>query len=213
MSAYAQSTAKIAAMRIVKLALAGTLVPVCLIFSVNACGESNTGPADTPSALPTILADSQSVRAVYAIPSDRTTNALYSRGIQDALVQLQRWYADQLERVTFPVYDTIPLLCRMNEPGAYYTEDAWRRVLEELQDCAPVAHNSAAFGIGRWIGGGGHELGHALGLPHPPGCEARLLTCDRNALMWTGYAAWPNTYLREDEKAVLLAAQFMVPIR
>ena len=70
-----------------------------------------------------------------------------------------------------------------------------------------------AFGIGRWIGGAGHELGHALGLPHPPGCEARLSTCDRNALMWTGYAAWPNTYLREDEKAVLLAAQFMIPTR
>ena len=64
-------------------------------------------------------------------------------------------------------------------------------------------------GIDRWIGGLGHELGHALGLPHPPGCEQGLPSCDENALMWWGYYDWPHTYLREDEKAALLKSPFI----
>ena len=35
----------------------------------------------------------------------------------------------------------------------------------------------------RWVGGLGHELGHAFGLPHPPGCDQDQPTCDYNALM------------------------------
>ena len=61
----------------------------------------------------------------------------------------------------------------------------------------------------RWIGGGGHELGHALGLPHPPGCDEGLPTCDWEALMYVGYDDWPHTHLRDDEKAVLLASPFI----
>lgn len=57
--------------------------------------------------------------------------------------------------------------------------------------------------VNRWIGGLGHELGHAFGLPHPPGCDSGAATCDGSALMWAGYAAYPNTFLRADEKAVL----------
>ena len=64
-------------------------------------------------------------------------------------------------------------------------------------------------GIDRWIGGSGHELGHALGLPHPPGCDAGLPTCDWEALMYLGYDDWPHTHLRDDEKAVLLASPFI----
>ena len=62
---------------------------------------------------------------------------------------------------------------------------------------------------GRWIGGFGHELGHALGLPHPPGCDEGSPTCDRDALMWLGYTSYPNTYLRDDEKEILLASPFI----
>jgi hypothetical protein len=55
----------------------------------------------------------------------------------------------------------------------------------------------------RWIGGLAHEFGHSLGLPHPPGCDQNLTTCDYSALMWTGFYEFPNTYLRADEKAIL----------
>ena len=36
----------------------------------------------------------------------------------------------------------------------------------------------ATSSLGRWIGGLAHELGHALGLLHPPGCEEGLASCD-----------------------------------
>ena len=63
--------------------------------------------------------------------------------------------------------------------------------------------------LGKAIGGVGHELGHVFGLPHPPGCDEGLPTCDRGALMWDGYMSYPNTYLRDDEKAILLASPFI----
>jgi hypothetical protein len=50
-----------------------------------------------------------------------------------------------------------------------------------------------AWPVCRWVGGLGHELGHALGLPHPAGCDAGQSTCDSNDLMWLGYTAFPNT--------------------
>jgi hypothetical protein len=64
------------------------------------------------------------------------------------------------------------------------------------------------LGPNRYIGGAGHELGHAFGLPHPPGCDAGLPTCDFNALMWAGYSFYPGTYLRPEEKQFLLATPF-----
>jgi len=61
------------------------------------------------------------------------------------------------------------------------------------------------LGKGRWIGGLGHELGHAFGLPHPPGCDRGLPSCDGLALMWAGYSLFPSTYLRPEEKVALQA--------
>ena len=60
----------------------------------------------------------------------------------------------------------------------------------------------------RWVGGLGHELGHAFGLPHPPGCDQGLSTCDYAALMWSGYASYPATYLRPDDLAKLNQSAF-----
>jgi hypothetical protein len=60
----------------------------------------------------------------------------------------------------------------------------------------------------RWVGGMGHELGHAFDLPHPPGCDQDQPSCDANALMWQGVYNYPKTYLRDDEKAALGMSPF-----
>ena len=61
----------------------------------------------------------------------------------------------------------------------------------------------------RWVGGTGHELGHAFGLPHPPGCDEGLPACDRGALMGKSHHLWPDTYLRDDEKLILDEGDFV----
>ena len=63
----------------------------------------------------------------------------------------------------------------------------------------------------RWIGGLGHEGGHAFGLPHPPGCDQGLPSCDSKALMWLGFYDYPNTYLRPDEIDTLKRSPFFLP--
>lgn len=63
--------------------------------------------------------------------------------------------------------------------------------------------------LGRWIGGLAHELAHALYVPHPPGCDAGLPTCDSPALMWWGYESFPSTYLRFDDKEILMRSPFI----
>lgn len=52
----------------------------------------------------------------------------------------------------------------------------------------------------RWIAGMGHELGHALGLPHPKDTKKHY-----DALMWAGfYGKYPDTaYLTDQDKAIL----------
>ena len=70
-----------------------------------------------------------------------------------------------------------------------------------------------SFAFDRWTGGLGHELGHALGLPHPPGCDQSLSICDSNALMWAGFYNFPTTYLRDDDKATLNGSPFLVAVQ
>lgn len=65
--------------------------------------------------------------------------------------------------------------------------------------------------VGRWIGGAGHELGHAFGLPHPPGCDQGNCaggSFSMNSLMWLGFRIYPNTYFLAAEKQALLATGF-----
>ena len=72
-------------------------------------------------------------------------------------------------------------------------------------------------GLCRWVGGLGHELGHTFNLPHPtPGTCPPPDTACNNALMWAGYAAFPNAYLLPSEVNSLLTspltAQFFTPL-
>ncbi|MGH7233618.1 MAG: hypothetical protein ACREJU_19990 [Nitrospiraceae bacterium] len=59
------------------------------------------------------------------------------------------------------------------------------------------------LGVNRWIGGLGHELGHAFGLPHPPACE---VNCPFGPLMGFGYLTYPDAFLLPEDKAILNAS-------
>lgn len=61
----------------------------------------------------------------------------------------------------------------------------------------------------RWVGGLVHEMAHAFGVPHPPGCDAGLPTCDSNSIMWQGFYRFPNTYLSSSERQLLLESPFI----
>jgi hypothetical protein len=65
------------------------------------------------------------------------------------------------------------------------------------------------FPVGRWIGGMGHELGHAFGLPHPRECENGLPGCPSDALMWDGFRRYPATFLLPQEKEALNRHRFL----
>ena len=170
---------------------------------------------------------------MYAVPSDRTTERHFADVVNTAIFHVQAWYADQLDGYTFAVQEPVPQVCSLDQPAEYYEgEGGWWRVIDGLQDCAPVAHAAdehvwviyvdADFRCGElrgelgaggdgvtilhrgdldglsdpenyilcpdeglpprsaygWIGGLAHEIGHAFGLPHPPGCEKDLIPCD-----------------------------------
>ena len=61
------------------------------------------------------------------------------------------------------------------------------------------------LGVNRWIGGLGHELGHAFGLRHPPACE---MSCPFGPLMGLGYLTYPDAFLLPEDKAILNASPF-----
>lgn len=63
--------------------------------------------------------------------------------------------------------------------------------------------------LGRYTGGLGHELGHALGLSHPPGCDEGLPSCDSDSLMNQGFRRYPDTYLRPEDKQALWRSPFI----
>lgn len=65
-------------------------------------------------------------------------------------------------------------------------------------------------GVCRWVGGLGHELGHAFGLPHPVPCPGG--SADQ-ALMCLGYITYPNTYLLPSDKELLEQTPFFDRLR
>ena len=86
------------------------------------------------------------VRVLYAIPSDREFRADASEVIANAIVDLQSWYRRELGGLTFSLYEATPEECRMSEPADYYGRgNAWAKVVEGVQHCAPVQHESPDF--------------------------------------------------------------------
>ena len=65
-------------------------------------------------------------------------------------------------------------------------------------------------GVCRWVGGLGHELGHAFGLEHPVPCPSGS---DDAGLMCLGYITYPATYLTPSDKDTLNASPFFLPLR
>jgi hypothetical protein len=61
----------------------------------------------------------------------------------------------------------------------------------------------------RWVGGLGHEALHAMGIPHPEGCDEWAPECDEESLMWLGYITYPNTYLTTRDVGMLMASNFI----
>ncbi|MGE5645378.1 MAG: hypothetical protein ACM336_06250 [Acidobacteriota bacterium] len=66
------------------------------------------------------------------------------------------------------------------------------------------------YGVCRWVGGLGHELGHALGLPHPDGCDGGS---SDSALMCLGYITYPNTFLLPQDIDSLKLTPFFTPVK
>jgi hypothetical protein len=63
----------------------------------------------------------------------------------------------------------------------------------------PVCEGELQYAVSRYIGGSGHELGHAFGLDHPPGCDANPPSGDTQALMCPGYLDYPKTHLTQQD--------------
>ena len=92
-----------------------------------------------------------------------------------------------------------------------YTTEGFGRLLagEERVSFYYCDEGPHEMTLGGAIGGLGHELGHALGLPHPPGCDDGLPSCDYAALMAYGFGTYPDAYLRPDEKEPLMRSRFI----
>ena len=79
----------------------------------------------------------------------------------------------------------------------------------DYQRCGEEYAQGPEFPYGRWEGGLAHELGHTVYLDHRPGCDEGAANCDGWALMFGGWEYYPDTYLRFDDKEMLLRSRFV----
>ncbi len=112
------------------------------------------------------------------------------------------------------IYPDVSFTCELSElgRGGAGVTILHRSDLDGL--ISPETHSQCGApprGTFGWIGGLAHELGHAFGLDHPPGCDEGLDSCDYDALMWAGfYWDYPDTYLTEIDLHTLRSSPFLL---
>jgi hypothetical protein len=60
------------------------------------------------------------VRAMYLVPADRAPNPAYAAAIEGALLDLQRWYGDELGGYTFALASPSVEVVSTSHNAAYY---------------------------------------------------------------------------------------------
>ena len=130
-------------------------------------------------------------------------------------------YDNPRSTTTWVIYADVEEACdeyhRLGEAGHELGRGGWGLTImgrqEGVFDSGPYRYCGEGpywRSRGGVIGGIAHELTHALGvIDHPPGCDEGLPSCDYPALMSVGYTAYPDTYLRDDEKAILRGSPFI----
>ena len=109
---------------------------------VNAIADTHKTTTATPSPSPTPTPE-PAVRILYAVPSDRDIEPHYTTAVSNAVHNLQRWYAEQMNGYTFAIESPTPQICAVDQKAAYYEGvGGWNRVIDSVQDCSPVEHSS-----------------------------------------------------------------------
>ena len=109
------------------------------------------------------------------------------------------------------IYVDTPLDCEASELGA-----GWDGItIMHRGDLRGLSNPEGAYQCGfprtqrGYIGGSAHELSHAFGVPHPPGCDEGLDTCDWYALTSGGYVNYPDTYFTTSGLEILMGSPFI----
>ena len=130
----------------------------------------------------------------------------YHRVVQDLQHCVPIWYESPY--YVWAVYPDVVYHCGESDlgKGGSGTTVLHRNDLEGVRK--PEGHTSCGYYRPQdgWFGGLAHELGHAFGLPHPPGCNEGLEICDWHAMMNAGYVDYPDTYLTEADVEALKAS-------
>jgi hypothetical protein len=122
-------------------ALRAFLLVACLVATaaLSGCGGFEASPTDPTPTPPFPTPVGQTVRLVYAVPSDRAYRGDHAAGITAAFADLQNWYRIQLGGATFTLYASQPETCELPQDADYFRADTWTRVMNGVQNCIPLA--------------------------------------------------------------------------